>query len=177
MDFNSIVTLAASTLGSPVVLFFILGFLAALARVDLSLPQPVAKTIALYLMLAIGFKGGAGLAESGAGAASVMPLLVGIVFSGLFPLLAFGALRVASGLGRTDAAAVAAHYGSISIVTFLTATQVLADRGDSAEGILVAVAAAMEAPAIVAGLWPDGRRRRQARRRPDAPRSRRARRC
>lgn len=162
MDLNSITSLAASTLGSPVVLFFILGFLAALARVDLSLPQPVAKTIALYLMLAIGFKGGVGLADSGTGAASVLPLLVGIVFSGLFPLLAFGALRVASGLGRTDAAAVAAHYGSISIVTFLTATQVLADRGEAAEGILVAVAAAMEAPAIVAGLWLAGRAVTQA---------------
>ncbi len=58
-----------------------------------------------------------------------------------------------SGLGQVDAAAVAAHYGSISIVTFLTASQVLTDRGDSAEGYLVAIAAAMEAPAIVAGLW------------------------
>lgn len=161
MDLNSIVTLAASTLGSPVVLFFILGFAAALVRVDLALPQAIAKTIALYLMLAIGFKGGVGIAESGAGLASVAPLLVGIVFSGLFPFLAFAALRVASGLSQTDAAAVSAHYGSISIVTFLTAVQVLTDRGEQAEGILVAVAAAMEAPAIVAGLWLAGRAMRQ----------------
>lgn len=153
MDLNSLLGLAAGTLGSPVVLFFILGFAAALARVDLSLPQPVAKTVALYLMLAIGFKGGVGIAESGAGLVSFLPLAVGIIFSALFPFLGYGALRLTSGLSRTDAAAVAAHYGSISIVTFLTATQVLSDRGDTTEGILVAVAAVMEAPAIVAGLW------------------------
>ncbi len=153
MDFSSLLSLAAGTLGSPVVLFFILGFAAALARVDLSLPQPVAKTVALYLMLAIGFKGGVGLAETGAGLASFLPLAVGILFSALFPFIGYAALRSTSGLSRTDAAAVAAHYGSISIVTFLTAIQVLSDRGDTAEGILVAVAAAMEAPAIVAGLW------------------------
>lgn len=153
MDFSAFLSLAAGTLGSPVVLFFILGFAAALARVDLSLPQPVAKTVALYLMLAIGFKGGVGLAESGAGLASLLPLAIGILFSALFPFIGYAALRSTSGLSRTDAAAVAAHYGSISIVTFLTAIQVLSDRGDTAEGILVAVAAAMEAPAIVAGLW------------------------
>lgn len=153
MDLNSLLGLAAGTLGSPVVLFFILGFAAALARVDLSLPQPIAKTVALYLMLAIGFKGGVGIAENGAGLASFLPLAVGILFSALFPFLGYGALRLTSSLGRTDAAAVAAHYGSISIVTFLTAIQVLSDRGDTAEGILVAVAAGMEVPAIVAGLW------------------------
>ncbi|MEP3112652.1 sodium-dependent bicarbonate transport family permease [Nisaea sp.] len=153
MDIGSLLSLAAGTLGSPVVLFFILGFAAALARVDLSLPQPVAKTVALYLMLAIGFKGGVGLAETGAGLASFLPLAVGILFSALFPFIGYAALRSTSGLNRTDAAAVAAHYGSISIVTFLTAIQVLSDRGDTAEGVLVAVAAAMEAPAIVAGLW------------------------
>lgn len=153
MDFSAFLSLAAGTLGSPVVLFFILGFAAALARVDLSLPQPVAKTVALYLMLAIGFKGGVGLAESGAGLASLLPLAIGILFSALFPFIGYAALRSTSGLSRTNAAAVAAHYGSISIVTFLTAIQVLSDRGDTAEGILVAVAAAMEAPAIVAGLW------------------------
>ena len=153
MDFSGFLSLAEGTLGSPVVLFFILGFAAALARVDLSLPQPVAKTVAFYLMLAIGFKGGVGLAGSGAGLASVLPLAIGMLFSALFPFIGYAALRATSGLSRTDAAAVAAHYGSISIVTFLTAIQVLSDRGDTAEGILVAVAAAMEAPAIVAGLW------------------------
>ena len=111
MDFTGFLGLASSTLGSPVVLFFMLGFAASLARVDLCLPQPVAKTVALYLMLAIGFKGGVGLAESDAGLASVLPLAVGILFSALFPFIGYAALCATSGLSRTDAAAVAAHYG------------------------------------------------------------------
>lgn len=157
MSLDTILALAASTISSPMILFFVLGFLAAFARVDLSLPQPVAKTVAIYLMVAIGFKGGVGISENNAGLQTVAPLLIGILFSTLLPFLAYGLLRATSRLGTTDAAAVAAHYGSISIVTFLTASQILTDRGQNAEGILVAVAAAMEAPAIVAGLWLAGR--------------------
>ena len=82
-----------------------------------------------------------------------MPIVVGIALSALLPFIGYRLLRMTSGLVQVDAAAVAAHYGSISIVTFLTASQVLTDRGDSVEGYLVAIAAAMEAPAIVAGLW------------------------
>lgn len=150
---EDIVAVALDNLTSPMVLFFALGFFGALARVDLALPQPVAKTIALYLMVAIGFKGGVGMTDSGAGLSALAPIAVGIVVSAALPFLGYHLLRVGSRLGSTDAAAVAAHYGSISIVTFLTAVQVLHDRGDGGEGVLVAVAAAMEAPAIVAGLW------------------------
>jgi len=150
---EGIIAVAIDNLTSPMVLFFALGFFGALARVDLALPQPVAKTIALYLMIAIGFKGGVGMTESGAGLGALAPIAVGIAVSAALPFLGYYLLRVGSRLGSTDAAAVAAHYGSISIVTFLTAVQVLQDRGDGGEGVLVAVAAAMEAPAIVAGLW------------------------
>ena len=150
---DSVVGVAIDNLTSPMVLFFGLGFVGALARVDLALPQPVAKTIALYLMIAIGFKGGVGMTESGAGLAALAPIAVGIAVSAALPFLGYYLLKVSSRLSSTDAAAVAAHYGSISIVTFLTAVQVLQDRGDGGEGVLVAVAAAMEAPAIVAGLW------------------------
>ena len=162
MGIDAILDLAASTLSSPVILFFVLGFLAAFARVDLSLPQPIAKTIAVYLMLAIGFKGGVGISESGIGLANLTPLIVGVAFSAALPFLGYALLRATTGLNVTDASAVAAHYGSISIVTFLTASHVLTDRGQEAEGILVAVAAAMEAPAIVAGLWLAGRAVRNA---------------
>lgn len=157
MSLDTILQLAAGTISSPMILFFVLGFLAAFARVDLSLPQPIAKTIAVYLMVAIGFKGGVGISENNAGLETVAPLAVGVLFSAALPFLAYGLLRATSRLGATDAAAVAAHYGSISIVTFLTASQILTDRGQDTEGILVAIAAAMEAPAIVAGLWLAGR--------------------
>ena len=141
---EAFVQIAIENLTSPMVLFFALGFIAALVRVDLTLPQP---------MIAIGFKGGVGMTESGAGLGAIMPIVVGIALSALLPFIGYRLLRMTNGLVQVDAAAVAAHYGSISIVTFLTASQVLTDRGDSAEGYLVAIAAAMEAPAIVAGLW------------------------
>ena len=150
---DSFLSVAIANLTSPMVLFFALGFAAALARVDMALPQPVAKTIALYLMVAIGFKGGVGMTESGAGWSAIVPIALGVGFSTLLPVVGYRLLRMASGLDQVNAAAVAAHFGSISIVTFLTASQVLTDSGESGEGILVAVAAAMEAPAIVVGLW------------------------
>lgn len=145
--------LAAGNLLSPMVLFFILGLCATLARSDLSIPEAIAKGLSLYLMLAIGFKGGVGVSEHGLDFRLGLALLAGIVLSALIPLIAFRLLLATSGLSRVDAAAVAAHYGSISIVTFLAATQALARSGVGYEGYMVAVAAAMETPAIIAALW------------------------
>lgn len=150
---DTILSIAADNLLSPLILFFVLGMFASLARSDLSVPEAVAKGLSLYLLFAIGFKGGVSVAESGVSAALVLALLAGVVLSALLPLVAFGLLRVMTSLDRVDAAAVAGHYGSISIVTFVAASAVLADRGVSSEGYMVAVAAAMEAPAILAALW------------------------
>lgn len=145
--------LAAANLVSPVVLFFALGLLAALARSELSIPESVAKATALYLMLSIGFKGGVEVARSGLDGRLVATLLVGALLSAVLPVIGFALLRWMSGLSRVDAAAVAAHYGSISIVTFVAATQALAIAGMPFEGWMVAVAAAMETPAILSALW------------------------
>ncbi len=82
-----------------------------------------------------------------------LSLLAGVILSALLPMIAFALLQVMSGLSRLDAAAVAAHYGSISIVTFVAATSVLQSSGIVSEGYMVAVAAAMEAPAILSALW------------------------
>jgi uncharacterized protein len=150
---DTILSIAVGNLLSPLILFFVLGLAASLARSDLSVPEAVAKGLSLYLLFAIGFKGGVSVAESGASAALGMALFAGVVLSAALPLVAFGLLRVLSGMGRTDAAAVAGHYGSISIVTFVAATAILADRGIDYEGYIVAVAAAMEAPAILSALW------------------------
>lgn len=150
---DTILSIAADNLLSPLILFFALGLFAALARSDLSVPEAIAKGLSLYLLFAIGFKGGVSVAESGVNLALAGALLVGAVLSALLPFVAFGLLRVMTGLSRTDAAAVAGHYGSISIVTFVAATAVLADRGIAYEGYMVAVAAAMEAPAILSALW------------------------
>lgn len=150
---DQILSLAASNLISPIILSFVLGVLAALARSDLSVPEAVAKGMSIYLLFAIGFKGGVSVADHGIDGKLGMTLLAGIVLSFLLPVIAFALLKVMTQLSRLDAAAVAAHYGSISIVTFVAATSILADAGIASEGYMVAVAAAMEAPAILSALW------------------------
>lgn len=150
---TDIFALAAENLISPIILCFVLGVFAALVRSDLSVPEAVAKGMSIYLLFAIGFKGGVGVASQGGGAQLVVSILAGIALSLLLPLLAFALLKLMTRLTRLDAAAVAAHYGSISIVTFVAATSMLDAAGLEYEGYMVAVAAAMEAPAIVAALW------------------------
>lgn len=142
---------------SPVILFFVLGALAAAARSDLAVPEALAKGMSLYLMAAIGLKGGVSVAASGFTPDMVAAALAGLLLSCLIPLAAFAALR---GFGRLDpvnAAAVAAHYGSVSVVTFVTGAEVLSSGGLAPAGYMVAVLALMETPAIVIGLWLAGR--------------------
>lgn len=150
---DQILSLAATNLLSPIILSFALGVAASLARSDLSVPEAAAKALSIYLLFAIGFKGGVSVADHGIDAKLGMTLLVGIILSAGLPIIAFGLLKVMTGLSRLDAAAVAAHYGSISIVTFVAATSVLQSSGIASEGYMVAVAAAMEAPAILSALW------------------------
>ncbi|MCA3508120.1 MAG: sodium-dependent bicarbonate transport family permease [Rhodobacter sp.] len=150
---TDILALAGNNLLSPMILCFVLGLLAALARSDLSVPEAAAKALSIYLLFAIGFKGGAAVGDHGIGFSLVSALAAGVLLSVALPFVAFGLLRVLTQFSVADAAAVAAHYGSISIVTFVTATSVLEGRGISSEGYMVAVAAAMEAPAIISALW------------------------
>ncbi|UWR11190.1 sodium-dependent bicarbonate transport family permease [Sulfitobacter mediterraneus] len=150
---ENLFSLAADNLVSPIILSFVLGVAASLARSDLSIPEAAAKALSIYLLFAIGFKGGVSVAAHGIDARLGLALLAGIILSAALPLVAFGLLRLMTAMSRLDAAAVAAHYGSISIVTFVAATSVLESRGIAAEGYMVAVAAAMEAPAILSALW------------------------
>ena len=150
---DGILALAADNLISPIILFFALGLAAAFARSDLSVPEAVAKGMSLYLLFAIGFKGGASVAAHGLDLTLVMSLVAGGVLSFIIPFVAFALLRAMTGLSVVDAAAVAGHYGSISIVTFVAATSVITSAGIMSEGYMVAVAAMMEAPAILSALW------------------------
>ena len=159
---TDILALAADNLISPIILSFTLGLIAAFARSDLSIPEAVAKGMSIYLLFAIGFKGGAGVAAHGIDGTLVGALVAGVLLSALIPFVAFALLRALSTLSPIDAAASAAHYGSISIVTFVAATSVLEGRGVPAEGYMVAVAAIMEAPAILSALWLVARTGRQA---------------
>lgn len=150
---DAMLALAAQNLLSPMILCFALGLAAALARSDLNFPEAIAKGMSLYLLFAIGFKGGVSVSDHGLDRGLAAALLAGVLLSAALPFLAFGLLRVITRLSVTDAAAVAAHYGSISIVTFVTASAVLDAQGILYEGYMVAVAAAMEAPAILSALW------------------------
>ncbi|MEO1091527.1 MAG: sodium-dependent bicarbonate transport family permease [Pseudomonadota bacterium] len=144
--------LAAANLLSPMILFFVLGLVAALLRVDLTFPEAIAKGLAIFLIVSIGFKGGVGVAAHGLDVTLVSALLAGAVLSAGLPVIAFFLLRRTTGLPPIEAAAVAAHYGSISIVTFVAASQALSNLGIAFEGYMVAVAAVMEAPAIITAL-------------------------
>ena len=114
---SEILSIAGANLLSPVILCFVLGFAAAVGRSDLTVPEAAAKAMSLYLLFAIGFKGGVAVADHGLDARLGAAIVAGVILSFLLPFVAFGLLRVMTRLSALDAAAVAAHYGSISVVT------------------------------------------------------------
>ncbi|GAB56064.1 conserved domain protein [Glaciecola punicea ACAM 611] len=164
---NEILSLTGANLISPIILSFALGLVAALARSELTIPEAVAKGMSIYLLFAIGFKGGVAVSAHGIDTTLVLSLVAGVVLSFGLPMLAFGMLRLMTGLSNIDAAAVAAHYGSISIVTFVATTSVLKGQMIDSEGYMVAVAAVMEAPAILSALWLVARSGSKAKMEPD----------
>lgn len=154
----------ATNLLSAPILLFMLGLSATLLRSDLEIPPAAAKTLSLFLLFAIGFKGGVSLAQSGPGGEVAATMLAALAASVLVPLWTFFALR--RRFGAADAAALAATYGSVSAVTFITASAFLSGRGVPYSGHMVAAMALMESPAIIAGIV---LARRFAARAPGAP--------
>lgn len=150
--------LAAANLLSPMILCFVLGAAAAFVRSDLRLPEPVFTALSIYLMLAIGLKGGADLATVSA-SAMALPILAALTLCLVIPLWCNLALRRLAGLDRRDAAALAAHYGSVSAVTFLAVLAYLDAVGMTYEPSVTALLALMETPAIVIALLLAGRGR------------------
>ncbi|MFM9126379.1 MAG: sodium-dependent bicarbonate transport family permease, partial [Solirubrobacterales bacterium] len=144
--------MALSNLASPGVLFCALGACAATIRSNVGLPQQVAQALAVYLMAAIGFKGGAQLRESGFGSDAFLALGAGAVLGFTIPLIAFALLRRFTPVKRVDAASIAAHYGSVSLVTFGAAVALFEQLGEPSSGYMPAVLALMEAPAIAVGV-------------------------
>ncbi len=135
---------------SAPVLFFFLGVLAVLVGSDLEIPSPLPKLFSLYLLLAIGFKGGLELAHSGLTSLVLQTIAAAVAMSLLVPLTSFLVLRTR--LDPANAAAVAASYGSISAVTFITAESFLTILQIHFDGFMVAALALMESPAIVVGV-------------------------
>jgi hypothetical protein len=135
---------------SPPVLFFVLGMVAVLVRSDLEIPAPLPKLFSLYLLLSIGFKGGVELQHSGLNSQVLLTIGAAVLMSLAVPLSSFWILR--RQLDVFNAAAVAAAYGSISAVTFITAESFLETSHLPFDGFMVAALALMESPAIIVGL-------------------------
>jgi hypothetical protein len=127
-----------------------MGMLAVFLKSDLEIPAPIPKLFSLYLLFAIGFKGGVELAKSGFNQQVALTILAAMLMSMLVPLYTFFILRIK--LDSYNAAAIAATYGSISAVTFITATSFLKELGIDFDGYMVAALALMESPAIIVGL-------------------------
>jgi len=134
----------------PAILFFIFGVLAGAIRSNLEIPQPISRFLALYLLMALGLRGGFELAHSGLTPTVVSGLVAALLLAVSVPLIGYLLLkRVVSGF---DAAAIAATYGSVSAVTFITATRYLDDHGIAFGGHMAAAMAFMESPAIVMAI-------------------------
>ena len=134
-------------LTDPAVLFFFLGVAIGLIRSNLEIPAPIAKFLSLYLLMALGFKGGQALADAGLSGDGVKVIGAAIVLALVIPVIWFFVLR--KRIDAFDAAAIAATYGSVSAVTFVTASQFLTSRGDEAGGHMTVAMVLMESPAII----------------------------
>ncbi|AWG22502.1 sodium-dependent bicarbonate transport family permease [Flavobacterium faecale] len=146
MNFN----LLTENLTNPALLFFVLGILAAYLKSDLEIPANSSKFISLYLLFAIGFKGGQELSHETFSAEIAWSILFGIFISVIIPLYTFFILRTK--LSVYNSAAIAAAYGSVSAVTFVTAVSFLEGQHLELHGHMVAIMALMESPAIIIGL-------------------------
>lgn len=143
-------SLLLDNLLSPPILFFALGALAVAIGSDLEIPQPIAKFLSIYLLVAIGLHGGHALSESGITLPVVASLGAAALLAIVVPVYSYAILRLK--LGPPDAAAIAAAYGSVSAVTFVAATAFLQSAGIAFGGHMVAALALMESPAIIIGV-------------------------
>jgi len=139
---------------SPAILFFVLGIVAGFLKSDLNVPDQISRYLAIYLMMAIGFKGGVAIAETPEiNIQIILAIVAGIITGFTQPFIGYALLRYTTKLDKATAAAVSAHYGSISMVTFVTAVSFLNANEVVYAGYIVAILALMEAPAILTGLF------------------------
>lgn len=151
MDIASSISLATSNFVSVPVLVFILGVISVRLKADLRLPDPVYQAISIYLLFAIGLKGGVALRASSASEV-LIPIAVSILLGIAIPLIAFGVLTILTKLNGVDRGAMAAHYGSTSLVTFTAALVFLESAGISYEGFMPTLLTVLEIPGIIVGL-------------------------
>lgn len=138
---------------SPAVMLFSLGLLAAWLGNPLKLPEAFSQGLTQFLLIAIGFKGGLVIAQEGLVAEAWWLIIAGVLLSFCMPVLGYLLLRYTTRLAPADAAVVAAHYGSVSVVTFMAAVSYLQLQGDSFSGHMVVIMVVMEVPAVISGIW------------------------
>ena len=140
--------LAVENLTSPPVLAFVLGVLAVTLKSDLRLPDPIHTWISTYLLLAIGLKGGHALRDAEVGDVA-LPVVLTVVFGVAVPLIVFAVTRNLVRLKTQDAGSIAAHYGSVSVVTFTAAGLFAAEASFGVEPFMTALVALLEVPGII----------------------------
>jgi len=140
-----------STIIDPAILFFIFGVFAGLVKSNLEIPQPITRFLSLYLLMALGLKGGFALHQSGLTLAITTSLGIAIFLACVVPLVSYFFLKTK--LSALDSAAIAATYGSVSAVTFITATQYLNHVQIEYGGHMAAAMALMESPAIILAIF------------------------
>ncbi|MEY5145185.1 MAG: hypothetical protein RL745_554 [Actinomycetota bacterium] len=145
-------TIAATNLTQIAVLAFALGFIATRLRSDLRLPDAIYTLLSVYLLLGIGLKGGVGLRNAHFPSVAG-PAAVTIALGVAIPFLAYAALRWLTRLSTADRGAVAAHYGSTSLVTFMAALMLLDMQNISYEAFMPTLLTIMEVPGIIIGIW------------------------
>lgn len=148
-----------SALLDPVILFFVLGLLAGMVGSKLDVPSAIVRFLSIYLLMAIGLKGGIALAEAGFSQPVLVTLVGAVLLAFAIPLLAHQIIKRLT--DPYNAAALAATYGSVSAVTFITANQFLSYAGVSFGGHMTVALVVMETPAVIMGLWLATRARHQ----------------
>lgn len=146
--------LFTENLFSPSILFFALGIIAGFLKSDLDVPDQISRYLSIYLMMSIGFKGGVAISLTTEFTPQIiLTMCLGIVAGFLQPFIGYYFLKKTTQLDSPTAAAVAAHYGSISLVTFVTCVGFLETNAVIYAGFIIATLALMEAPAILSGLF------------------------
>lgn len=139
---------ALQNLATPMILFFVLGFISTIIKSDIEIPQAISKALAIYFMIAIGFKGGVEISKTGIDKGLYDSIVNSILIGVTTPLIAFIILKYIGRLDNINCGAISAHYGSVSVVTFVTAISFLNSKSIDYSGYMAGMMALMESPAI-----------------------------
>jgi hypothetical protein len=131
----------------------VLGFISTILKSDIEIPEVITKTLAIYFMIAIGLKGGFEISKSGIDAKLYTSIINSLLIGIIVPVIAFLILKFIGKFDSTNSGAIAAHYGSVSVVTFVTAISFLNSKTEIYSGYMVGMMALMESPAIFVSLF------------------------